>query len=87
MQEKDGGGGGLFAQARRDLAAAKAPAKDASADKRPAGKAGARPAGGTASKRVTPPKNAPTPSARTGKPPSSGRAGRPGGPSQRPKKK
>jgi YidC/Oxa1 family membrane protein insertase len=86
MQEKDGGGG-LFAQARRDLAAAKNPPKDAAAAKRPAGKPGGRPTGGTASKRVTPPKNAPTPSARTNKPPSSGRAGRPGGPSPRPKKK
>ncbi|MGE0141028.1 MAG: membrane protein insertase YidC, partial [Ilumatobacteraceae bacterium] len=86
LQEKDGGGGGLFAQARRDLAAAKG-TKDAPADKRAAAKPGARPAGGVASKRVTPPKNAPTPSARTGKPPSSGRAGRPGGPSPRQKKK
>ncbi|MBI5087410.1 MAG: YidC/Oxa1 family membrane protein insertase, partial [Actinobacteria bacterium] len=87
MQEKDGGGGGLFAQAKRDLSAAKSAGKDAPADKKGAAKPAGRPAGGTASKRVTPPKNAPTPSGRGGRPAPTGRAGRPGGPAQRPKKK
>jgi len=62
-----GGGGGLFAQAKREAAAA----KEAKAQQ-------GRP---TTSKRVTPPKNKPTPaaSARTnsGRPASSGKASRP----------
>ncbi len=77
---KADGGGGMFAQAKRDLAAAKQqPAKPGP--------------GSTGSKRVTPPKNKPTPSGGQssrpgGRPPSTGRAGRPGGPSTRhPKQK
>ena len=49
IAKKDGGGGGLFAQAKRELSAAK--------ETRPK-KANRRP---TVSKRVTPPKNRPTP--------------------------
>jgi YidC/Oxa1 family membrane protein insertase len=66
----DGGGGGFFAQAKRDLAAgkddagatSKSPAKPKTPAKKPntAGKSGG-PAT-SSSKRVTPPKNRPTPS-------------------------
>ena len=72
LHKKDGGGGGLFAQAKKDLAAAKEQA-----------------ATGTQSKRVTAPKNRPTPSASrpTGRPQSSGKARRPDGGQRPPKKK
>jgi len=72
LHKKDGGGGGLFSQAKKDLAAAKEQA-----------------ATGTQSKRVTPPKNRPTPSSGrpTGRPQSSGKAQRPGGQQRQPKKK
>jgi YidC/Oxa1 family membrane protein insertase len=87
MTKKEGGGGGMFAQAKRDLSSAKETAKsDATA-----GKAGGNPAGrpnsAAGSKRVTPPKNAPTPSARTGRPTPSGRPGRPTPPAPRGQKK
>ena len=49
IAKKDGGGGGLFAQAKRQISEAKQP---------PAKQAGAKPP--TVSKRVTPPKNRPT---------------------------
>jgi YidC/Oxa1 family membrane protein insertase len=73
IAKKDGGGGGLFAQAKRELSAAKeAPSKKA-------------PPTATASKRVTPPKNRPTPTGRSVRPPSTGKAARPN--DSRPKKK
>lgn len=77
MAKTDGGSTGLFGQAKRDLAAAREPA--------PA-KQGAR-ADTSSSKRVTPPKNKPTPTGRTTRPPSSGRSSRPTTPAQRPPKK
>jgi YidC/Oxa1 family membrane protein insertase len=55
------GGGGLFAQAKRDLAGGGKPAKS-EASKSPSSKA-VPPKKATPSKRVTPPKNRPTPSA------------------------
>ena len=66
ISKKDGGGGGMFAQAKRDLAAAKE--QQASS-------------GPVTSKRVTAPKNKPTPTAgrSTGRPSSTGKAARPGG--------
>jgi len=91
IAKKDGGGGGLFAQAKRDMAAA----KDGSArgGARPAGRgqgkgapAPATPPPTTASKRVTPPKNRPT-GTTVARPPSTGRAGRPTPPAPRPPKK
>lgn len=57
---KNGGGGGIFAQAKRDLAGAKEPAKPAKPAKGDS-EQDARPT----SKRVTPPKNRPTPSSGT----------------------
>jgi YidC/Oxa1 family membrane protein insertase len=93
ISKADGGGGGLFAQAKRDLAGAKdAPAgkgKSASGGK---GDTNGRPASTTVSKRVTPPKNTPTPSSKGGRPPSSGKAssgkaGRPTPPAPRDQKK
>src|ERR1043165_9240704 len=54
IAKKDGGGEGLFAQAKRELAAKQAPTKDA-----------AKP---IASKQVTPPKNRPTPSGSRARP-------------------
>ena len=79
ISAKDPGGGGMFAQARRDLASAKE-AKSSSTG-RPAPTS-------TVSKRVTPPKNKPTPAGRTNKPAGTGaRTGRPTPPSPRPKKK
>lgn len=81
LAKADGGGGGMFAQAKRDLAAA----KDDAAKKK-----GVTP-DSTVSKRVTPPKGKPTGGPATGRnaarPQSSGRAGRPGGPANRPPKK
>jgi YidC/Oxa1 family membrane protein insertase len=71
IAKKDGGGGGLFAQAKRELSSAKqAPNK--------------QPSTPTPSKRVTPPKNRPTPGSGS-RPASTGRAARPTG--SRPKKK
>jgi YidC/Oxa1 family membrane protein insertase len=74
LAKKDGGGGGMFAQAKRQLTEGKqAPAKTA-ATKPP-----------TVSKRVTPPKNRPTSSNSSARPASTGKAARPN--SARPKKK
>ncbi|MBI4883327.1 MAG: membrane protein insertase YidC [Actinobacteria bacterium] len=74
LAKKDGGGGGMFAQAKRELNAAK--------QTKPA-------SGTTVSKRVTPPKNKPTPSSShsKGRPASTGRAVRPDGSRRVPKKK
>ena len=75
-KDNPGGGGGMFAQAKRDLAAAKAqPAKAGPSS--------------TVSKRVTPPKNKPTPVAgrSTARPQSTGKAARPNGTGRPPKKK
>jgi YidC/Oxa1 family membrane protein insertase len=91
LAKQDGGGGGMFAQARRDLNSAKggggtSPApKGGKPDK--AGKDGAAPPvaatsrTGGGSKRTTAPKNRPTPSGKgaTGRPRSSPPSGRPGG--------
>jgi YidC/Oxa1 family membrane protein insertase len=82
MNKSEGGGGGMFAQARRDMAAAKGGPAKGDAGKT-GGKAGSRPTSSTVSKRVTPPKNAPTPTARTGRPAPSGRSGRPTPPTPR----
>jgi YidC/Oxa1 family membrane protein insertase len=74
IAKKDGGGGGLFAQARRQIGEAKqAPAK--ATDAKPP----------TVSKRVTPPKNRPTTSKSGNRPASTGKSVRPN--SARPKKK
>jgi hypothetical protein len=74
MANKDGVGGGLFAQAKRQIGEAKqAPAKAT----------GAKPP--TVSKRVTPPKNRPTTSKSGNRPASTGKSVRPN--SARPKKK
>ena len=74
LAKKDGGGGGMFAQAKREMAGAKQ---------------GQNPPSGITSKRVTPPKNRPTPSAgrSKGRPASTGRAVRPDGSRRSPKKK
>ena len=88
IAKKDGGGGGLFAQAKRDLSAAKEP--NTRGGGRPAAgrtPTSATPGSSTVSKRVTPPKNKPTGGAGSGRPPSTGRAGRPTPPSPRPPKK
>ena len=90
LAKKDGGGGGLFAQAKRDLAGTKggdgaASGKDgkgaaaAAAATTAAVRATSRTGGG--SKRTTAPKNRPTPSGKgaTGRPRSSPPSGRPGG--------
>ncbi|MFN6121727.1 MAG: membrane protein insertase YidC [Actinomycetes bacterium] len=74
MAKADGGGGGLFAQAKRDLAAAKGDAPKGNA------RTGRPAPAGAASKRVTPPKNTPTPSGRVTRPPSTGRSAKPGRP-------
>ena len=75
IAKKDGKetGGGLFAQAKREMAASKAPQKPA--------------ASATVSKRVTPPKNRPTPSGRAGQPAPSGKVARPGATPRQTKKK
>ena len=74
IAKKDGnGGGGLFAQAKREMSAGKAPQKAANSST-------------TVSKRVTPPKNRPTPTGRAGRPAPSGKVARPGS-TQRPTKK
>ena len=74
LHKKEGGGGGLFAQAKRDLTAAKEAPK---------------PSTPASSKRVTPPKNKPTGQAarNAARPQSTGKAGRPGGTGRPPKKK
>jgi YidC/Oxa1 family membrane protein insertase len=74
IAKKDGGGGGLFSQAKRDLASAK--------------EQKALPTS-TVSKRVTPPKNKPTPASGrpSARPASTGKAARPNAPSRSPKKK
>lgn len=69
------GAGGMFAQVKKDAAAA----KQAQASNK------AKPSS-TVSKRVTPPKNKPTPPAGGSRPTSSGRASRPTPPSRPPKK-
>lgn len=76
-KEGNGGGGGVFAQAKRDMAAAK---------EKSATKPGPN---STVSKRVTPPKNKPTPAAGrpAARPASTGKAGRPEGTGRPPKKK
>ncbi|MFN8021202.1 MAG: YidC/Oxa1 family membrane protein insertase [Acidimicrobiales bacterium] len=80
MAKEDGGsGGGLFAQAKREMAAAK--------ESQNASKAGANGAAGATSKRVTAPKNKPTPTGRVTRPPSSGKATKPTPPAARPPKK
>jgi YidC/Oxa1 family membrane protein insertase len=71
ISKKDGGGGGMFAQAKRELAQSKQ------------GQAAPSP---IVSKRITPPKNRPTPSVK-GRPPSSGRFARPDNSGRTPKKK
>jgi YidC/Oxa1 family membrane protein insertase len=73
IAKKDGGGGGLFAQAKRQIGEAK---------QQPAKQAAAKPP--TASKRVTPPKNRPTSSGSRIRPASTGKTVRP---DSRPKKK
>ena len=74
IAKKDGGGGGMFAQAKREMTAAK--------DSKPAPSS-------TVSKRVTPPKNKPTPATgrSAARPASTGKAARPDGSSRSPKKK
>ncbi|MEZ5250042.1 MAG: hypothetical protein R2713_12780 [Ilumatobacteraceae bacterium] len=76
MAKADGGGTGLFAQAKRDLAAAKegngakpAPARARAASPPPASPPPAA--------RRQPPKGKPTPTGRTSRPPSSGKAAKP----------
>lgn len=77
IAKKDGGGGGLFAQARRQIGEAKQPPAKAG------GASGTKPP--TVSKRVTPPKNRPTTSKSGNRPASTGKSVRPN--SARPKKK
>ncbi len=79
ISKKDGSGGGMFANAKRELSAGKQPAKTAAAATTVT----------TTSKRVTPPKNKPTPSSGrpASRPASTGRAARPDGSSPSPKKK
>jgi YidC/Oxa1 family membrane protein insertase len=75
IAKKDGGGGGLFAQAKRQIGDAKQAPTKASGAKPP-----------TVSKRVTPPKNRPTTSSKSSnRPASTGKSVRPN--SARPKKK
>jgi YidC/Oxa1 family membrane protein insertase len=71
----ENGGGGFFAQARRDLASAKGDRADKSAPE-PATRQASRP-----SKRTTEPKNRPTPTGKgpAGRPKKASTAGRPGG--------
>jgi YidC/Oxa1 family membrane protein insertase len=91
LAKQDGGGGGIFAQAKRDLAGAKgggngASSKDEKKAANDAKDARAAPVAATSrtgggSKRTTAPKNRPTPSGQgpTSRPGSSSSAGRPGG--------
>jgi YidC/Oxa1 family membrane protein insertase len=69
IAKKDGGGGGLFAQAKRELNAAKQPGGKQSGTTTAS-------TGPTVSKRVTPPKNRPTPSGTSARPASTGKAPR-----------
>ncbi len=71
MHKADGGGSGLFAQAKRDMALG----KDSKDSKDSKAKPGAKSSAPTTSKRVTAPKNRPTSSGRATRPPSSGKAG------------
>ena len=75
LAKKDGSKGGLFAQAREELASQRGAAKGQSGRAQPAKGASGKPAA-TTSKRVTAPKNKPT-SAGGGRPQSSGKASRP----------
>jgi YidC/Oxa1 family membrane protein insertase len=77
IAKKDGGGGGLFAQAKRELGAGKQSGSKQAANSQPV-----KP---TVSKRVTPPKNRPTTSGGSARPAPTGRAARPN--AVRPKKK
>ena len=88
LAKQDGGaGGGMFAQAKRDLAAAKGDGattksgKDAKGAAAAAGAVAATSRTGGGSKRTTAPKNRPTPSGKgaSGRPRSSPPSGRPGG--------
>ncbi len=87
LAKKDGGGGGLFSQARQQITDAKGdgaagktakPAKGGAASGQ-TGSKGAQPSGGTASKRTTPPKQRPTPTSKAarGRPTSRGSSKRP----------
>ncbi len=58
----DGGGGGFFAQAKRDLAGPAPVSKGSGSAKKAAAEKDAKKPAPTTSKRVTPPKNRPTPS-------------------------
>jgi len=81
LSKEDGGGGGPFAQARRDLADVKKSPKPAAKSNKKNTKTTpeVRP-----SKRTTPPKNRPTPSAKRGSGKSGGRpSGRPSSPNKR----
>jgi YidC/Oxa1 family membrane protein insertase len=69
IAKKDGGGGGLFAQAKRELNASKQPGAKQSGNTTAS-------SGPTVSKRVTPPKNRPTPSGTSARPASTGKAPR-----------
>ncbi len=79
LAKEDGGsgGGGLFGQARRDLAAAKADRADA----KPAAAPVAKTSPSRPSKRTTEPKNRPTPTGKgpVGRPKKAATSGRPGG--------
>jgi YidC/Oxa1 family membrane protein insertase len=78
IAKADGGGTGMFAQVKREAAAAKSPAKGAD-------KAAPAP---TTSKRITPPKNKPTTaSSRGGRPAPTGKAAQQRPPAPRTKKK
>ena len=79
IAKNDGGGGGMFAQARRDLASAK--------EQKGSPQSSGRPNGTASSKRVTPPKNKPTPTGRSGRPSTPARSGRPTPPPSKSKKK
>jgi YidC/Oxa1 family membrane protein insertase len=92
LAKKDGGGGGLFAQAKRDLTGGGDDSSSESGTKagpaaKPAKKSSAKkatPSTPAATKRTTPPKGRPTPSSRG----ASGRPSRPGGsPNRRSKKR
>jgi YidC/Oxa1 family membrane protein insertase len=87
LAKQDGGGGGLFSQARQQITDAKGdgaagktakPAKGGAPSGQTGGK-GTQPSGGTASKRTTPPKQRPTPTSKAsrGRPTSRGSTKRP----------
>jgi YidC/Oxa1 family membrane protein insertase len=79
MSKAEGGGGGMFAQAKRDMAASKDSGKSGS---KSGSKAQPTPPPAV-SKRVTPPKNKPTPSGQSSRPPSSGKSTRPTPPTKK----